>query len=168
MYEATRHLCLNGYRQVGFLGQALRFSYGTERLEGYKRALRASGREFDPLLTSIPEEPRDDPTDEEVRAFLARRPLLDAVLTDRGQSVLNSIRAAGRRVPEDIAVISLDEDENSQFFDPPLTALRAPKFELGRAAANMVLRLIAGESPESAKMTLPMELILRDSCPRRG
>jgi DNA-binding LacI/PurR family transcriptional regulator len=166
-YQATRHLCLSGYRQIALLGQALRFSYGLERLAGYKRALLECGHGYDPRLVSIPAEPRDDPTEAEVAALLARAPRTDAVLTDRGLPALNAIRAAGRRVPEEIGLLSLDEGENSGFFDPPLSTLRAPKFELGKAAAEMVTSVIRGESPGVKKLVMPMELVLRESSPRR-
>jgi LacI family transcriptional regulator len=166
-YQATRHLCLSGYRQVALLGQSLRFSYGLERLEGYKRALLESGHGYDPLLVSIPAEPRDDPTEAEVAALLGRAPCTDAILTDRGLPALNAIRAAGRRVPQEIALLCLDEGENSQFFDPPLSALRAPKFELGLEAVDMLTSLIRGEAPLSRELVMPMELVLRESSPRR-
>jgi DNA-binding LacI/PurR family transcriptional regulator len=167
IYQATRHLCLSGYRRIAFLGQALRFSYGAERLEGYKRALLECGHAFDPLLVSIPSEPRDDPTESELATLFACAPQADAVLTDRGLPVLNAIRATGRRVPEDVALLSLDDGENSQYYSPPLSTLRAPKFELGKAAADMVTALIRGESPPKKELVMPMELVIRESCPGR-
>ncbi len=166
-YEATRHLIGGGYHRIGFLGQALRYSYGVERLEGYKQALRENGIPYDPGITSIPDLARDDPSEEEIGILLSRDVPPDAILTDRGMCVLQTLRALGRRVPGDVALINLDEDENSRFSDPPLTFLRAPLFELGAAAAKTVIDLIHGDTPMAKTLVLPVELIHRDSCPRR-
>ncbi|MFN3928984.1 MAG: LacI family DNA-binding transcriptional regulator, partial [Thermoflexus sp.] len=110
-YMATRHLIERGYRRIGFLGQALQFSYGQERLAGYQRALSEAGLPYDPALVSIPEQPRDDPSPQEVAQLLRADPPPDALLTDRDLTVLAILRNLGYRVPEDIALVSLDESE---------------------------------------------------------
>ncbi|MCS6962534.1 LacI family DNA-binding transcriptional regulator [Thermoflexus sp.] len=164
-YMATRHLMERGYRRIGFLGQALRFSYGQERLRGYQRALQEVGLPYDPALVSIPERPRDDPSMEEVARLLQADPPPDALLTDRDVVVLALLRNLGLRVPEDIALVSLDESEAAALQEVPLTAVRPPKFELGMQAVEMVLRLIAGEKPQPSEVVLPMPLIVRASSP---
>jgi LacI family transcriptional regulator len=167
-YMATRYLRENGYKRIAFLGQALRFSYGAERLEGYARALRESGVVYASELVFIPDEPRDDPTVAEIEAALRLDPPVDAMITDRGLHTLDALRSTGRRVPRDLALLSLDDGGDSQFFSPPLSVLKAPKFELGKAATEMVIGLIRGESPLQRRLTMPMELVIRESTPRKG
>ncbi len=164
-YQATRHLIAAGYRRIGFLGQALQFSYGGERLEGYRRALTAANIPYDPALVKIPPAPRDDPTRDEIAELLAATPPPDALLTDREITVLTILRDLGRRVPDDAALVGLDESESAAFFDVPLTTVRPPKFELGVAAVGLLLKLLAGEKPPSSTVTLPMQLIVRASSP---
>jgi Transcriptional regulators len=166
-YQATRQLCSSGYRRIAFLGQALSLSYGAERLAGYRRALSDCGLDYDPQIVSIPAEPRDDPTDTEMAALIAREPRIDAVLTDKGLPALAAFRSSGLRVPEDLGLLCLDEAGDSQFSSPPLSVLRAPKFELGKAAAEMAMALARGEKPPERRLVMSMELVLRDSCPPR-
>lgn len=164
-YEATRHLIERGYRRIGFLGQALQLSYGQERLRGYQRALAEAGIPYDPALVSIPEHPRDDPSPQEVAGILRAQPPPDALLTDRDLVVLAILRDMGFRVPEDIALVSLDESEAAPYQEVPLTAARPPKFDLGVRAVEMVLQLIAGEKPHPPEVVLPMPLVVRASSP---
>jgi DNA-binding LacI/PurR family transcriptional regulator len=164
-YQATRHLLARGYRRIGFFGQSLQFNYGIERLEGYRRALGEAGIPFDTSLVSIPETPRDDPTVDETTALLRAAP--DALLTDRELTVLQILRDLGRRVPDDLALIGLDESESAAFLDVPLTTIRPPKFELGTQAVELLLSLIRGETPGSTATILPMQLIVRASSPEK-
>jgi DNA-binding LacI/PurR family transcriptional regulator len=164
-YEATRHLIEQGYRRIGFLGQALRFSYGQERLKGYRRALEEAGLAYDPSVVSIPDHPRDDPSPQEVAQILSANPPPDALLTDRDLITLAILREMGLRVPEDIALVSLDESEAAAYQEVPLTAARPPKFDLGVQAVDLLLRLIGGENSQPPEVVLPMPLMVRGSSP---
>jgi DNA-binding LacI/PurR family transcriptional regulator len=164
-YRATHHLISRGYRRIGFLGQALQLNYGVERLEGYRRALAEAGVAYDPELVSVPDTCRDDPTRDEVGALLAVSPPPDAILTDRELAVLSLLREVGRRVPDDLALVGLDESESAGFLDVPLTTVRPPKFDIGVAAVDLLLRLIAGDKPHTTTVVLPMTLTVRASSP---
>ncbi|MCS6827288.1 MAG: LacI family transcriptional regulator [Caldilinea sp.] len=164
-YEATHHLTERGYRRIGFLGQALNFSYALERLQGYQKALSETGLPYEAALVKIPMQSRDDPALEEVSALLAAG--ADALITDREIAVLNHLRALGVQVGDEVALVGLDESEAAAALDVPLTTLRPPKFELGRRAVEMLLDLIEGRMPEPPEATLPMELIVRRSSPPR-
>lgn len=166
-YQATLRLCSSGYKRIALLGQALSLSYGAERLAGYKRALADSGLAYDSRIVSVPEEPRDDPTEAEIAALATLEPRVDAVLTDKGLPALAAFRAAGLRVPEDLGLLCLDEAGDSQYSSPPLSVMRAPKFELGKAAAEMAMALARGEKPPERRLVMSMELVLRESCPPR-
>ena len=166
-FKATLYLIENGYRRIGFLGQALQLSYGVERLDGYRDALAHAGIPYDPSLVSIPRSSRDDPTPDEIAALLSTTPPPDAVLTDRELTVLSILRDMGRRVPDDLALVGLDQSESAGVLDVPLTTVSSPKFEIGVAAVEMLLRLIAGEKPPKAAVVLPMTLTIRASSPRR-
>ncbi len=164
-YQATRYLIANGYQRIGFLGQSLQFNYGVERLEGYRQALKEAGIPYDPTLVSIPPDPRDDPTPHEIAAILAASPPPDALLTDREVVVASILRDMGKKIPDDIALLGLDESESAPFLEVPLTTVRFPKFELGVAAVEMLLKLIAGEKPHPPEVVLPTQLIVRSSTP---
>lgn len=164
-YEATCYALRRGYRRIGFLGQALCFSYGVERFQAYRQALADWGIPYDPSLVQIPESPRDDPSVEEVRQLLEAG--AEVLLTDREIPVLMHLRELGKRVPQDVAMIGLDESEAAALPDVMLTTMRPPKFEIGYQAAELLIRIIRGEALDSPYVILPMQLIERASCPPR-
>ena len=68
------------------------------------------------------------------------------------------------RVPEDISLVGYDDLPNSTYSMPPLTTVRQPVYEIGRLAAQAMLKLIAGETATIA--ALPLELVVRESTRR--
>jgi DNA-binding LacI/PurR family transcriptional regulator len=74
---------------------------------------------------------------------------------------IKAFRRAGRRVPEDIAVVGFDNIPLSQMFEPALTTIAQPMFELGAAAAKLLLERLAGGHPQSC--TLQHALVVRES-----
>ena len=102
---------------------------------------------------------------EAMRQLLADDPQLDAVFVASdlmADGALRALRDAGRRVPDDVAVIGFDDIEIAGYTEPPLTTVRQPIVDLGREMARQLLRLAAGETIEPA-VILPTELVIRDS-----
>jgi DNA-binding LacI/PurR family transcriptional regulator len=74
------------------------------------------------------------------------------------------LHEAGKTVPDDMSVIGFDNLPYTELMNPPLTTVHAPRLELGRAAATMLLRLINGEPLEMTRVVLPTHFIERQSC----
>jgi LacI family transcriptional regulator, repressor for deo operon, udp, cdd, tsx, nupC, and nupG len=75
--------------------------------------------------------------------------------------VIKGLRRAGRRVPDDVAVVGFDDLPIAEVFEPGLTTVAQPMPELGAAAVDMLLARMAGEHP--AHRVLPHRLVLRQS-----
>jgi DNA-binding LacI/PurR family transcriptional regulator len=100
-----------------------------------------------------------------MRTLLDDDPRLDAVFIASdlmADGALRTLRQAGRRVPDDVAVIGFDDVEVARYTEPPLTTVRQPIAEIGRSLVRQLLRLTAGEQIEPA-LILPTELVLRES-----
>jgi LacI family transcriptional regulator len=163
-YTATAYLLAQGYCRIGLIGQALSLSYGQDRLNGYRRALSEAGIAFDPQLVSVPPAARDIPTSDEIQKLVQAG--CDALLTDKEPSVMEHLRGLNLRVPDHIGLIGLDED-TAESRSLNVTTLLAPKFEIGVMAAEILWNLVCA-SPDTAKyQTVPMQLIVRGSSPRR-
>jgi DNA-binding LacI/PurR family transcriptional regulator len=74
----------------------------------------------------------------------------------------SSMRAAGRRVPEDVAVVGFEDSAVARYAQPPLTTVRQPIEELGRQATRLLLARINGEAG-GMHLVLDTELVVRSS-----
>ncbi|GAA1324530.1 LacI family DNA-binding transcriptional regulator [Streptomyces sanglieri] len=79
--------------------------------------------------------------------------------------VLRALRAAGRSVPDDIAVVGFDDIPMAEHTDPPLTTVRQPARRMGETAARLLLSHLGGTPVPEAPVVLPTELVVRHSAP---
>ena len=161
---AVEHLVALGHRRVACITNApLAYTAARDRLEGYHAALRRAGFEAPDEL--VVEGAFDAPSGRlAMNLLLGRRPP-SAVFVASDIVALGAIAAindAGFRVPEDISVIGFDDVPLAAYFDPPLTTIRLPAFELGLAAGRALLDRIAGRDVP-ARTLLSTELIVRAS-----
>jgi LacI family transcriptional regulator len=80
--------------------------------------------------------------------------------------VLHALNAAGIHIPRQIAVAGFDDFEMADVFQPALTVVRQPTYQLGEVAANLLFQRISGsDAPKVGhRVILPVELIVRCSC----
>jgi LacI family transcriptional regulator len=78
---------------------------------------------------------------------------------------MSACRAAGLRMPDDVALASFDDPTFGDLLDPPVTALARNEAELGRLAASLLLHALeSGSSGPPTEVRLPVELVVRRSC----
>ncbi|WP_217162527.1 LacI family DNA-binding transcriptional regulator [Streptomyces sp. AC512_CC834] len=163
--SAVRHLLTIGRRTVGTITGPLDMDVAQDRLDGYREALRDAGVTVEEELVED-----GDFTEEGGRAamreLLRRRPGLDAVFAASdvmASGAMLELRAAGRRVPEDVAVVGFDNSIVARHTDPPLTSVRQPLEEMGRTMAHLLLDEIADRGSGHRAVVLPTELVVRGS-----
>jgi DNA-binding LacI/PurR family transcriptional regulator len=158
---AVRHLLTAGRTRIATIAGPQDMIGGIDRLTGYRNALRDSTRRS---IVAVGDFTLDSGYTA-MRQLLEDDPRLDAVFVASdlmADGALQALRQAGRRVPDDIAVIGFDDIARAQYTDPPLTTVRQPIIEIGRQMARQLLRLVAGDDIEP-KMTLPTDLVVRQS-----
>jgi DNA-binding LacI/PurR family transcriptional regulator len=159
--RAVRHLIDGGRRRIATIAGPQDMVAGIERLAGYRDTVATAGL---PEMVAVGDFTRESGA-AAMRELLAAHPDLDAVFAASdlmAHAALRTLREAGRRVPEDVAVIGFDDIETAAYTDPPLTTVRQPIVELGRQGTRLLLRLAADEQVEPA-LILPTELIIRES-----
>ncbi|MBO0916987.1 LacI family transcriptional regulator [Streptomyces sp. NBC_01260] len=162
---AVEHLASRGRRSIATITGRLDVYASQRRLDGYRKAVSEAGLEPDERLIA----PADFSEEGGVRAMrelLARRPDLDAVFAASDLMAAGArqvLREAGRRIPDDVALIGFDDSAVARHMDPALTSVRQPIEEMGRTMTRVLLDMIAGESAERPQIVLPTELIVRDS-----
>jgi DNA-binding LacI/PurR family transcriptional regulator len=76
---------------------------------------------------------------------------------------LAATREAGIRIPEDLSLITYDDDPISGYLSPPLTTIRMPMHEMGMAAVDAILDRIEGGGTADVTVPTPPELVVRSS-----
>ena len=77
---------------------------------------------------------------------------------------LRALRGAGRRVPEDVAVVGFGDMPFAEHSEPPLTTMRQPVQRTGIVAAETLLDQIGNPEAQPRRILMPTELIIRASC----
>ena len=154
-----------GHRRIGFVAGRPDLRSSAARDAGYRRALAEAGIPFNPALIAVGNyEPES--TREAARRLLARADPPTAVFAANDLSAIVVIEVAaelGLRVPQDLSVVGFDDIPEASRFTTPLTTVRQPMGQLGAAAAEMVVALMNGETPEATHVRMPTRLIRRAS-----
>ncbi|MEU1043707.1 LacI family DNA-binding transcriptional regulator [Streptomyces sp. NPDC005897] len=163
---AVAHLLDAGRRTIGAISGPLDMYVAQCRLRGYREALELAGVAAGASLVVEGGDFTEESGQRAMTELLDRHPDLDAVFAASdtlAAGALNALRAAGRRVPRDVAVIGFDDLHSARPTDPPLTTVRQPLQEIGRT----MVRLLREEMEDSAAawrhVILRTELVLRDS-----
>jgi DNA-binding LacI/PurR family transcriptional regulator len=163
--SAVQHLLERGRRSIGTITGPLDMDAARARLDGYRDALAGAGLTVEEELIA-----HGDFTEEGGRAamrdLLRRRPDLDAVFAASdvmASGAVLELRASGRRVPGDVAVVGFDDSIVARHIDPPLTSVRQPLEEMGRTMAGLLLDEIAERGAGRREVVLPTQLVVRAS-----
>jgi DNA-binding LacI/PurR family transcriptional regulator len=163
-YAAVRHLAGLGRRRIGYLGRSATAT-AAEVFAGFQRAIADHG--LTPPPDTVARQREWEGTALARYAERAAAARLDAVvcLGDReGTALLAHLRRSGCRVPDDVAVVVYD-DEVADLAEVPLTAVAPPKSEVGRLAAELLLRRIElGPTAPATQIVCQPRLAIRSSC----
>jgi len=166
--QATEHLIQLGHTQIAHLRGPLSRKSGTNRLEGYLRALERHGltcREdyVRPGDYTVPPEQWQQSTLELLN--LTPQPTAIVASDDIVAAVaMKAIHQAGLRVPQDVAVVGFDDQHFSPYLHPALTTVCLPILDAGRRAVDLVLEGITGQRTAVEHVMLPCSLVMRESC----
>jgi DNA-binding LacI/PurR family transcriptional regulator len=170
-FQATMHLVRLGYRRIAAIGvtganepvvQGLRYS-------GYLKALDAAGLPRDLSLVKPANSGRYIRHDgaEAMRMLLVSDTRPDAIFCFNDLMAIGAMRMAkskGLRIPDDIAVIGIDDIEEGRYHTPSLSTIAPDKQMIARLATDLLIQRIEGKRAESPRHHIvPFELIARES-----
>lgn len=164
---AVEHLIRLGHRRIGTITGPLATPAGADRLIGYKRALEASRIAVEEDLVIEGDFTKGSGATGMQQLLPARPSAVFCASDSMAIGALETIREAGLRVPDDIALVGFDDVPVATAVEPALTTVRQPIEGLGTMAADLLLNLLEnppdGQSP-GQRIILPAKLIVRDSC----
>ena len=159
-YDAARHLLDRGHRRIGFIGRSealldpLLSVTIRERYAGLDAAMAEAGVTFAHQVDGRHWEPDF--------GYRGAREILDAVpvtaivaANDRvAFGVYQAAQERGLRIPEDLSVISFDDEYLASYLRPQLTTMQIPYLEMGRTALQLVLD---GDAPDQTLVPMPIK-----------
>ena len=164
-YQATALLLSKGHRRIGLISGPIDSSTGRGRLEGFRRAHREAGVPIDEALI------RFGNFKQEAGRAIAQE-LLSNSLPPTAlfacnnlmlMGAIETIFSRGLQIPSQVALIGYDDVPLAAVFNPPLTVVQQPAYEVGQKAAELLLRRLARPDAEAAAICLKPKLIIRSS-----
>lgn len=161
---AVTHLIRLGHQRIAFVGS---IAEQPSRFEGYRQTLLEHGLAYDDRLViqaphNLPEESYDNA--HKLSNLKPRPTAVFAACDENAIGVIKGLSERGVRVPEDIAMVSIDDLELARFMRPALTTVRIPRRQMGVHALRMLALHETYPDTQPGSMILPTELIIRESC----
>ncbi|ENJ1574122.1 substrate-binding domain-containing protein [Vibrio parahaemolyticus] len=164
-YLAAKYLIDCGHTEIGCITGPLIKHQAQMRYEGYKRAMNEAALEFNAnwIIES------DFECEGGYQAFkkMAERGTLPSsifVSNDMmAMGVINAANELGIKVPDDLSIIGYDDIHIAKFMSPSLTTIHQPKYRLGQAAVETLVRRLDDKSNEAQVVQLEPTLVVRNS-----
>lgn len=161
--DATAHLLARGRQPLAFLNGPAPHAFVQERAKGFRLAheragLRAADWQVQFGVTSA------EGARTRVRQLLESGECFGGVLANSDEAAIGALRAvrdAGLHVPNDVAIVGINNDDLTEYTDPRLTSVELNAAELGRVAAELLIRSIDRHPAE--RRLVPHHLVQRDS-----
>jgi LacI family transcriptional regulator len=171
-YEITAHLAEQGCINIAHITANLTRNVYSERLRGYRQALLKHGLRFDPSMLLV-----NDLGEE--AAILAAHQVINMVPRPDGVFITNdfcaavfqqTLKEAGLKIPQDIAIAGFNNDIISKIIDPKLTTIDYPGEEMGEMAARSLVAQLAGvaEDRPTDPIIIKSKLVVRESSLKNG
>ncbi len=166
--QALLHLMDHGHRQVAFIAGYINDPTGDSgaRLAAYQRVVQEFGLDSDKRLIAYGSHGIEG-GQQAMRQILDSGVRFTAVMASNDESAIGAMRvlkSAGLRIPQDVAVIGIDDTFEAITQEPPLTTFYSSPFRMGYQALELLLDHIGGKSDQLVDITVPMQFVVRLSC----
>ncbi|MBT1193340.1 LacI family DNA-binding transcriptional regulator [Rhodococcoides kroppenstedtii] len=162
----TEHLLDLGHRRIAVVRGLAGITSSTERVDGFFRAMADRGVAIDPRHV-LDGHSRVDDAEHAVREVLSAPDRPTAIVSLNNSMTIGTVKAAralGLDIPSDVALVSYDDFEWSDLFEPRLTAAGQDVGTMGRAAVDMLLERIDGYDGPARRVQVPTSFHHRNSC----
>lgn len=162
---AVHHLRELGHTRIALLGGQTHIVPARRKADAFRDVMRDAFGEEHPVIveTFYTYEAAAAAT-----ASLVERGVTAIVAGSDLQALgaIRTLRAMGRRVPEDLSVIGFDDSRLMDHLDPPLTTIRQPVQAITRAAVAALLQTVGGDDPHPGSFVYTPDLVVRGSTGR--
>ena len=163
---AMKLLLQSGRKRIAMINGPIQYKYAEDRERAFRDAMEQAGLEVDESLVIRQAVFEFELAVSNISRILNRDDHPDAVYAVSdvlAVAAVKAAKAAGLRVPEDLAVIGFDGTYVSQLCDPPLTVIQQPAYQLGYYGCEMLINKIRGVDVSNPQILLNVELLVRGS-----
>ncbi|APX08453.1 MULTISPECIES: substrate-binding domain-containing protein [Vibrio] len=164
-YLAAKYLIDCGHKEVGCITGPLIKHQAQMRYEGYKRAMLEAELEFNANWI-VESDFECEGGYQAFKKMVERGPLPSSIFVSNDMMAMGVINAAnelGIQIPEQLSIIGYDDIHIAKFMSPSLTTIHQPKYRLGQAAVETLLRKLDEKSDEAQVVQLEPTLVERNS-----
>jgi LacI family transcriptional regulator len=163
---AVEHLARAGHKRIAHIAGPLQLSTGLDRYEGFREAMRAASLQPDPDLIAVSKAFTELEGARTCRELLDRGGAMTAIVAANDLIALGCydvFAERGIRCPGEISLTGFNDMPFADRFSPPLTTIRIPHYEIGAAAAELMLELLQDQNGAPRHLRLPPDLVVRAS-----
>lgn len=167
-YEATELLIKTGNKRIGMIAYGTEFYHMKQRVHGYEKAMQKFGlKQGLNCLAQIDVSNVQKEVEAAIDSMLVGENRVDALFFATNTLTINGLRylsELGLKVPNDIRIVNFDAGEAFDFFYCPLTHIKQPLADMGKVAVNILVEQIENPNLAVRQISLPAQLIVRESC----
>ena len=167
-FQATQHLIDQGCRKIAILAGPEYLSTSSNRVLGYRDALKRNKIEFNPAWLLFPDF-RSSSVESFTKNLITQKEFPDAIFAINDMAaieIMHVLKNLGLKVPNDVAVMGFNNEKVGEFIEPPLSSIDLPAQEMGKIAAEMLLKHIKDPEHKPEKRLIPSKLVVRGSTVR--
>jgi LacI family transcriptional regulator, repressor for deo operon, udp, cdd, tsx, nupC, and nupG len=164
--KATEHLIKLGHTKIAHITGPINVILSRDRMRGYQQAMMSHELDIDSAYIQEGDFSFESGYNQTLKLLALENPPT-AVFAFNDEMAMGAIKAAkdsGLKAPEDLAVVGFDNVKMSSVIEPNLTTINQPKYEIGKKAMELLLKIINGESINKKKFVMKDELVIRESC----
>ena len=164
--KITEHLIQLNHERIATITGPLHVVLGRDRLKGFQQAMKQNGLQIEPCLVQEGDFTLESGCNQMLKLLALENPptAVFAANDEMAMGAIKTIKSKGLNVPNDIAVVGFDNIKFASIFEPALTTISQPTFEIGEKAIDLLISLINNTPLEKEQYILEDQLIVRDSC----
>lgn len=163
-FDGTNLLLLHGHRKIACIQGPLSSMPNLRRIDGYRAALKKAGAEGCELIVGNDFTVQNGYIEMKILLNMKERPTAVFALSNTiGLGAIKAIHEAGLRIPEDISLVSFDNNVYLDYLVPAVTRIGQRVDEMGKMAVKLLMESIRGQHVPASQIELSTETILRDS-----
>lgn len=167
-FDAVEYLISLGHKKIAVVGQPERLAIDKNKIAGLMEALKLHGISADARYIGEAEDEEEfDAKVSEILNMEERPTAFFAICDSHAMKIMHIARNLGIRIPEDMAVMGMDNVITSEYFRPSLSTVHIPFKKMGILAVDNIIQLISDSEVTNIRTTVSHRLVIRESSEAR-